>query len=118
MHSLRTWLPSPPHRSAAGATSNSLHRARVRGTKGTPRHIVSANHPVVGTRGGSLVARPRLVALLVADVGGALKEPVRKAVGRLVDDAAQAVRTLAQLLQDERELRVDDGTRQAGGDFV
>ena len=41
---------------------------------------------------------PAWLPLLVADVGGALKEPVRKAVGRLVDDAPQAVRTLAQLL--------------------
>lgn len=94
MHSLRTRLPVTASSKCSGRDQRSLHRARVRGTKGTPRHIVSANHPVVETR----VARPRLVAFLVPDVGGALKEPVRKAVGRLVDDAPQAVRSLAQLL--------------------
>ena len=82
----------------SGRDQRSLHGLGFPGTKDTPRHIVSANHPVVETRGGPRVARPRLVALLVADVGGALKEPVRKAVGRLVDNAPQAVRTLAQLL--------------------
>ena len=98
MHSLRTRLPVTASSKCSGRDQRSLHRAQVRGTKGTPRHIVSANHPVVATRGGPRVARPRLVAFLVPDVGGALKEPVRKAVGHLVDDAPQAVRTLAQLL--------------------